>query len=85
MNKIADALMPLLGNDGRFQIRRNTPDLDVNEMALDSNNFKADIHVAIHSNEGGGDGTEVYAFGPIIAAMETWGLGYLELIKKAPN
>ena len=64
MNKIADALMPLLNNDGRFAVKRNTPGMDVYEMAEDSNNFKADIHVAIHSNAGGGEGTEVYAFGP---------------------
>ena len=65
MNKIADALMPLLANDGRFEVRRNTPDMDVYQMAADSNNFKADIHIAIHSNAGGGEGTEVYAFGPV--------------------
>ncbi len=64
MNKIADALMPLLATDGRFEVRRNTPSMDVYEMAEDSNQFKADIHVAIHSNAGGGEGTEVYAFGP---------------------
>lgn len=64
MNKIADALLPLLANDGRVAVQRNTPDMDVSEMAVDSNNFKADIHVAIHSNAGGGEGTEVYAFGP---------------------
>src|SRR3990172_9434772 len=64
MNKIADDLMPLLTNDGRFEVKRNTPGMDVYEMAEDSNSFKADIHVAIHSNAGGGEGTEVYAFGP---------------------
>jgi N-acetylmuramoyl-L-alanine amidase len=64
MNKIADSLMPLLVSDGRFVVKRNTPNMDVNEMAVDSNNFKADIHVAIHSNAGGGAGTEVYSYGP---------------------
>lgn len=64
MNKIADALMPLLARDGRFEVRRNNPSMDVYEMAEDSNQYKADIHVAIHSNAGGGEGTEVYAFGP---------------------
>jgi len=64
MNKIADVLMPLLASDGRFVVKRNTPNMDVREMAMDSNNFKADIHVAIHSNAGGGEGTEVYAYGP---------------------
>ena len=47
MNKIADALMSLLDNDGRFEIRRNNIDMDVYEMAEDSNHFKADIHVAM--------------------------------------
>jgi len=64
MNKVADALIPLLANDGRFEAKRNTPDMDVNQMAKDSNNFKADIHIPIHSNAGGGVGTEVYAYGP---------------------
>lgn len=64
MNKIADGLMPLLANDGRFEVKRNIPGMDVYEMAEDSNHFKADIHIAIHSNAGGGEGTEVYAFGP---------------------
>jgi len=64
MNKIAEALMPLLATDGRFEVRRNNPSMDVYEMAEDSNRFNTDIHVAIHSNAGGGEGTEVYAFGP---------------------
>ena len=64
MNKIADILIPLLLNDGRFVTARNTPDMDIYQMAEDSNNFKADIHVAIHSNAGGGVGTEVMTYGP---------------------
>jgi len=64
MNKIADVLMPLLANDGRFVVKRNTPAMDVYQMAQDSNHFKADLHIAIHSNAGGGVGTEVYAYGP---------------------
>jgi N-acetylmuramoyl-L-alanine amidase len=63
MNKIADALMSLLAKDGRFEAKRNTPDMDVYQMAADSNQFNADIHVAIHSNAGGGAGTEVFAYG----------------------
>lgn len=64
MNKIADILVPLLNKDGRFTVKRNSPSWDVSQMASDSNNFKADIHLAIHSNAGGGVGTEVYAYGP---------------------
>ena len=65
MNAIADILMPLLDEDGRFTTKRDNPSMDdVYSIAIDSNNFKADIHVAIHSNAGGGQGTEVYAYGP---------------------
>ena len=64
MNKIADGLMPLLENDGRFQVKRNTPDMGVDQMAEASNQFKADLHIPIHSNAGGGVGTEVYAYAP---------------------
>ena len=65
MNKIADILIPLLVKDGRFITKCNDPSIgNVYSIARDSNNFKADIHVAIHSNAGGGEGTEVYAYGP---------------------
>ena len=64
MNEIVDLLVPLLIKDGRFTVKRNSPDMDVYRMAADSNNFGADIHIPIHSNAGGGVGTEVYAYGP---------------------
>lgn len=65
MNAIADILIPLFTKDGRFTTKRNSPSMDnVYLIATDSNNFKADIHVAIHSNAGGGVGTEVFAYGP---------------------
>jgi len=62
MNKIADVLVPLLIKDGRFIVKRNSPAMEVGQMATDSNNFKADIHIPIHSNAGGGKGTEIYAY-----------------------
>ena len=65
MNKIADIIMDLLVKDGRFTVKRNDPSMDdVYSIAQDSNNFRADIHVAIHSNAGGGVGTEVLTYGP---------------------
>ena len=64
MNGIADKLIPLLLSDGRFFVARNSPDMNVYQCAEDSNNFHADIHIAIHSNAGGGVGTEVYAYAP---------------------
>lgn len=62
MNLIADKLMPLLFQDGRFVTARNTPDMSIYQAAKQSNDFNADIHVAIHSNAGGGEGTEVFAY-----------------------
>lgn len=64
MNRIADQLVPLLIKDGRFVVGRNLPVMDVAQIAFDSNNFKADLHLPIHSNAGGGEGTEVFAYGP---------------------
>lgn len=63
MNIGADHLMRLLEGDGRFEFKRNSPNMDIYQCAKDSNIFKADIHVAIHSNAGGGEGTEVWAYG----------------------
>jgi N-acetylmuramoyl-L-alanine amidase len=64
MNLIADLLMPLLFNDSRFVTARNLPSMDIYQIAEASNRFGADIHIAIHSNAGGGEGTEVFAYAP---------------------
>ena len=64
MNAIADILVQLLDDDGRFEFKRNSPSMSPNQCAYDSNAFKSDIHLAIHSNAGGGVGTEVYAYAP---------------------
>lgn len=64
MNLIADELIPLLLEDGRFAVKRNTITMDPYQCAADSNKFLANIHIAIHSNAGGGEGTEVFTFGP---------------------
>ena len=64
MGKITDILVPLLRNDGRFIVERNSPSMDVYEIARASNTFQSDLHLAIHSNAGGGEGTEIYAYGP---------------------
>ena len=65
MNKIADLLMPLLDRDGRYELKRNLPSMNPYQCAKDSNDFGADIHVAIHSNAGGGVGTEVFTYAPV--------------------
>lgn len=64
MNKIADLLIPLLIKDGRFITKRNLMSMDPYQCAYDSNLFVAELHIAIHSNAGGGVGTEVFTYGP---------------------
>jgi len=64
MNLIVDKLMPILYNDGRFIPKRNLIYMDPYQSADDSNTFLAELHIAIHSNAGGGQGTEVFTFGP---------------------
>ena len=64
MNKISEFLVAFLYKDGHFTVKYNLPSMDVAQIATDSNNFKPDLHLAIHSNAGGGEGTEVYAYGP---------------------
>ena len=65
MNKITDVLLALFVRDTRFTAKRNNPSMDdVYKIAEDSNSWLADIHIPIHSNAGGGVGTEVFAYGP---------------------
>lgn len=61
MNQIADVVEGLLKYNG-FTVVRNKPEMSLNEVVADSNKQKPDIHVAIHSNAGGGSGTEVWAY-----------------------
>lgn len=49
MNRLADAMEPYLAASG-FTVRRNRPDMTVNEIIRDSNRGAVDLHVALHSN-----------------------------------
>ena len=59
MNIVADKLIPRLIEHG-FEVKRNTPTMNLEQVTKDSNSWGADIHVAIHSNAGGGEGTEIW-------------------------
>ena len=61
-NAVCDILQKALSEKYGFEIRRNRPDMNLTQMINDSNNFNPDIHVAIHSNAGGGRGCEVYYY-----------------------
>lgn len=61
MNEIADFMMKELEKyKNVLQVKRNKPDMTLAEVVADSNVFKPDLHLAIHSNAGGGTGCEVY-------------------------
>lgn len=49
MHKIADALVPLLKDNG-YEILRARKTQTLQQMIKESNDYKADIHIAIHSN-----------------------------------
>lgn len=47
---------------GNIEVFRNTGSMSLQQTVADSNNKSPDIHVALHSNAGGGKGTECYYF-----------------------
>lgn len=53
MNLIADAMIPYLRSSG-ITYGRNDPDRDVGGAIADSNSRYYDVHLALHSNAGGG-------------------------------
>jgi len=59
MNIVADYGIPALMG-AFFDLRRNKPEMTLRQVIDDSNAFGADIHVAVHSNAGGGEGTEIW-------------------------
>ncbi len=61
MNKVADVVCDLLAKSG-MTVYRNKPTMALEQVVADSNVKKPEVHVAIHSNAGGGRGCEVYAW-----------------------
>lgn len=61
MQVIGAKVEELLKYNG-FQVKRNKPTMTLEQTVKDSNAFKPDAHVAIHSNAGGGRGCEAYAW-----------------------
>ncbi|WPD20167.1 N-acetylmuramoyl-L-alanine amidase [Thermaerobacter composti] len=45
-----------------FDVRRNRPEMSLKDIIIDSNRYQPDAHVAIHSNAGGGEGTEAWYY-----------------------
>lgn len=61
MNQVADRVEKELKRVGLVTLRNN-PSMDITQMVAASNNFGADVHLAIHSNAGGATGAEAYYY-----------------------
>jgi N-acetylmuramoyl-L-alanine amidase len=64
MNLIADILCPELARHGHAIKRNDRKVDDINVFIRESNTYKPDYHIAIHSNAGGGQGCEVFCYRP---------------------
>jgi N-acetylmuramoyl-L-alanine amidase len=61
MQEFADALyLCIEKGKGPFQLFRNRGSMSLKETVKDSNDKGADYHLALHTNAGGGKGTECY-------------------------
>lgn len=60
MNDIAEYMVEDLKNEKYIQLGYNLNYLSLSKSIQESNNFNADIHFALHSNAGGGCGSEIY-------------------------
>lgn len=58
MNQLCDLVQQRL--KGRYQLYRNRPEMTLQQAVADSNGKKPDIHLALHSNAGGGSGCECW-------------------------
>lgn len=61
MNQVADVVESLLKHNGLI-VYRNKPEWSLLQVVKHSNAQKPNVHVAIHSNAGGGEGCEVFAY-----------------------
>jgi N-acetylmuramoyl-L-alanine amidase len=63
MNEVCDVVEKILIDHG-VKVYRNRRDWELKEVVKDSNIRNPDLHFAIHSNAGGGRGTEIFAYSP---------------------
>ena len=60
-NKIADKVVKGLSLNG-YTVKKAKKGQGMYDSIKESNNFKADLHICIHTNAGGGHGTEIYTY-----------------------
>ena len=61
MQPVGQRMAAILWEHG-FIVSDNNPTMTLQEVVAESNLLKPDIHVAIHSNAGGGEGTKVFCW-----------------------
>lgn len=79
-NKMAVAAETALKRCG-FQVKRAPKGQNMYTSINESNAFKADVHVCIHTNAGGGKGTDVFVYSTAEANMKYARPVYNELVK----
>ena len=81
MNEIALMLVNRLQSETNLNIKANLDGLSLSKSIKESNEFNPDIHFAIHSNGGGGVGSEVWV------SKNSYDFGYsiLESLNKIHN
>lgn len=60
MNEIADKLVAILKEYQSLEVKRSNKNGTLQQAVADSNKFNPDLHLALHSNAGGGKGYEIY-------------------------
>ena len=83
-NKIAQACETALKRCG-FETKRAPKGQNMYTSISESNAFKADVHLCIHTNAGGGKGTEVFVYDKADKNMKYAQPVYNELVKVTGN
>ena len=60
MNKVSNEIYTRLSSDSRFIVYHNDRYLSLSESVKESNSLNVDYHIALHTNAGGGSGSEAY-------------------------
>ena len=63
MNKVSNEIYIELSKDPRFIVYHNDRYLSLSESVKESNSLNVDYHIALHTNAGGGSGSEAYYSG----------------------
>lgn len=84
MNQVADVIERVLKVHG-IAVFRNQPEWSLARVVRESNLIRPDIHLAIHSNAGGGRGAEVFAIQPGTSGDKLAKAVYSELESITPS